>query len=82
MNLDILLEERDVGILCLTETWLTDEVKNSESVLNRQFFVQSRKIEKLELAVVRLLLTIQVFVSIKRQKLKQILIFCDVKFIS
>ena len=46
MNLDILLEERDVGILCLTETWLTDEVRNSEIFLNRQFFVQSRKNRK------------------------------------
>ena len=46
MNLDILLKEYNIDILCLTETWLTDEVRNSEIFLNRQYFVQSRKNRK------------------------------------
>ena len=46
MNLDILLKECDIDILCFTETWLTDEVRNSEIFLNRQIFVQSRKDKK------------------------------------
>ena len=46
MNLDILLREHNIDILCLTETWLTDEVRNSEIFLNRQYFVQSRKDRK------------------------------------
>ena len=46
MNLDILLREHNIDILCLTETLLTDEVKNSEIFLNRQYFVQSRKNRK------------------------------------
>ena len=46
MNLNILLREHDIDILCLTETWLTDEVRNSEIFLNRQYFVQSRKDRK------------------------------------
>ena len=46
MNLDILLREHDIDILCLTETWFTDEVRNSEIFLNRQYFVQSRKDRK------------------------------------
>ena len=46
MNLDILLREHNIDILCLTETWLTDEVRNSEIFQNRQYFVQSRKNRK------------------------------------
>ena len=46
MNLDILLREHDIDILCLTETWLTVEVRNSEIFPNRQCFVQSRKDRK------------------------------------
>ena len=46
MNLNILLREHDIDILCLTETWLTDEVRNSEIFLNRQYFVQSRNDRK------------------------------------
>ena len=38
--------EHNIDILCLTETWLTDEVRNSEIFLNRQYFVQSRKDRK------------------------------------
>ena len=46
MNLDILLREHNIDIICLTETWLTDAVRNSEIFLNRQYFVQSRKDRK------------------------------------
>ena len=46
MNLDFLLKERDIDLLCLTETWLTDEVRNPEVFLNLQFFVESRKDRK------------------------------------
>ena len=46
MDLDILLREHNIDILCLTETWLTDEVTNSEIFLNRQYFVHSRKDRK------------------------------------
>ena len=42
MNFDILLKERDIYILCLTETWRTDELRNSEIFLNRQLFAHSR----------------------------------------
>ena len=38
--------EHNIDILCLTETWLTDEVRNSDIFLNRQYFVQSRKDRK------------------------------------
>ena len=46
MNLDILLREHNIDILCLTETWLTDESRNSEIFLNRQYFAQSEKDRK------------------------------------
>ena len=48
MNLDISLREHNIDILCLTEIWLTDELRNSEIFLNRQYFVQSRKDRKVE----------------------------------
>ena len=46
MNLDILLREHNIDILCSTETWLTDEVRKSEIFLNRQYFVRFRKDRK------------------------------------
>ena len=45
-NLDILLREHNIDILCLIEKRLTDEVRNSDIFLNRQYFVQSRKDRK------------------------------------
>ena len=47
INLNILLREHNNDILCLTETWLTDEVRSSEIFLNRQYLVQSRKDRKI-----------------------------------
>ena len=46
MNLKTIPKKHDIDILCLTETWLTDEVRNSETFLSQQFFVQSRKDRK------------------------------------
>ena len=46
MNLDISLREHNIDKVCLTETWLSDEVRYSEIFLNRQYFEQSRKDRK------------------------------------
>ena len=46
MKLYNLLKEHNIDILCLTETWLTNEVRNAEIFLNRQYFVQSRRNRK------------------------------------